>query len=138
MTRRHGLFTHAFLLLVLSFGLGLAGCEGDDGAPGQDGADGADGTPGTPGADGQACWDLNNNGVGDPEEDINGDGVVDVYDCNAFASGAYGVAQLHAGYFTENAYEGTESCMSCHGKIADECLETAHFTLNCARRPRRC
>ena len=128
MTRRHGLFTHAFLLLVLSFGLGLAGCEGDDGAPGQDGADGADGTPGTPGADGQACWDLNNNGVGDPEEDINGDGVVDVYDCNAYASGAYEIDQLHIGYFTEHVYEGTESCLNCHGKLADEFLTTGHFT----------
>jgi octaheme c-type cytochrome (tetrathionate reductase family) len=121
MTRRHGLLSRAFLLLVLSLGLGLTGCEGDDGAPGQDGAAGANG------ADGQACWDLNNNGVGDPDEDINGDGVIDVYDCNAYASGAYAIDQLHAGYFTEHPYEGTQSCLNCHGKLADEVLETAHF-----------
>ena len=102
MTRRHGLFRHSFLLLILSLGLGMAGCEGDDGADGQDGADGV------AGADGQACWDLNNNGIGDPDEDINGDGVVDVFDCNAYASGAYEIDQLHAGYFTEHPYEGRQ------------------------------
>ena len=137
MTTRHGLCTHAFLLLVLSLFLGLAGCEGSDGADGRDGidgtdgaagADGAPGADGADGADGQACWDLNNNGIGDPEEDINGDGVVDVYDCNAYASGAYEIDQLHAGYFTEHPYEGTESCLNCHGKLADEVLTTAHFT----------
>ena len=121
MTRRHGLFSHSLLALILSVGLGLAGCEGDDGSNGADGATGA------AGADGQACWDLDNNGIGDPAEDINGDGIVDVYDCNAYASGAYEIDQLHAGYFTEHPYEGTASCLNCHGKVADEFLETAHF-----------
>ena len=121
MTRRHGLFRHSFLLLILSLGLGMAGCEGDDGADGQDGADGV------AGADGQACWDLNNNGIGDPDEDINGDGVVDVFDCNAYASGAYEIDQLHAGYFTEHPYEGTQSCLNCHGLMAEEVLQTGHF-----------
>jgi len=27
------------------------------------------------------CWDTNNNGVADPSEDINGDGVYDALDC---------------------------------------------------------
>jgi octaheme c-type cytochrome (tetrathionate reductase family) len=121
MTTRHGFISHAFLLLVLSLSLGLAGCEGDDGAPGADGADGVAGT------DGQSCWDLNANGIGDPDEDVNGDGVVDVYDCNAYASGAYEIDQLHAGYFTEHPYEGTQSCLNCHGLLAEEVLETAHF-----------
>ncbi len=121
MTTRHGLFSRAFLLLALGLGLGLMGCEGDDGAPGVDGISGLDGT------DGQACWDLNNNGAGDPEEDLNGDTVVDVYDCNAFASGAYEIGQLHAGYFTEHTYDGTQSCLNCHGKLADEFLTTAHW-----------
>ena len=133
MTIRHGLIRHALLLLVLSLGLGLAGCEGDDGAPGQTGAAGADGADGAAGADGadgaagQACWDLNNNGIGDPDEDFNGDGVVDVYDCNAYASGAYEIDQLHTGYFTEHPYEGTQSCLNCHGLLAEAVLETAHF-----------
>ena len=121
MTRRHGLLSRAFLLVVLGLGLGLTGCEGDDGAPGVAGVDGADGT------NGQACWDLNNNGIGDPDEDLNNDGVIDVFDCNAFASGAYEIDQLHVGYFTEHPYEGTQSCLNCHGKLADEFLTTAHF-----------
>jgi octaheme c-type cytochrome (tetrathionate reductase family) len=121
MTRRHGFVTRTYLLLILALGLGLAGCEGSDGAGGLDGLAGADGS------DGQACWDLNNNGVGDPDEDINGDGVVDVYDCNAYASGAYEIDQLHKGYFTKHKYEGTKSCLNCHGKLADEVLETGHF-----------
>ncbi len=33
------------------------------------------------GVDGLNCWDLNSNGVGDPDEDINGDGVFDALDC---------------------------------------------------------
>ncbi len=73
------------------------------------------------GADGISCWDLNQNGIGDlPDEDLNGDGTVDALDCNALASGAYEPAQLHKGYFTENAYEGTKSCMNCHGDIGDD------------------
>ena len=127
MTTRHGIIRHAFLLLAFALGFGLAGCEGSDGAAGASGANGADGADGADGAAGQACWDLNDNGVGDPDEDINGDGVVDVYDCNAYASGAYEIDQLHSGYFTEHPYEGTKSCLNCHGWVADEVLETAHF-----------
>jgi len=77
-------FSHFFwwswtFLVAATLAAGMAGCDGKDGAPG---APGAAGSPGTPGTDGQACWDLNGNGVGDlPDEDINGDGVVDVNDC---------------------------------------------------------
>ncbi len=119
---RHG-FSPPVVLLLCMLGLGLAGCEGDDGS------DGAAGTSGADGSDGISCWDINQNGVGDlPDEDFNGDGVVDTLDCNPFAGGAYSTAQLHKGYFTENAYEGTASCLDCHGKIADDVLTTAHFT----------
>ncbi len=98
---------------------GLSGCDGDDGATGAAGTAGAAGLAGTDGSDGISCWDLNQNGVGDlPDEDINGDGVVDVLDCNAYASGAYEIEQLHKGYFVEHPYEGTDSCMDCHGNIA--------------------
>ena len=127
MTRRHGICTHALLLLVLSLGLGLAGCEGDDGSDGRDGMDGSDGAPGAdgaPGSDGISCWDLNENGIADPEEDLNGDGVVNVEDCNALA---YEPGNLHSGYFATNDYEGTESCTNCHGWDADEFINTAHF-----------
>ena len=122
------------VLLGLIVSFGLAGCEGDDGAPGAPGADGADGAPGADGigvdgADGISCWDLNENGVGDlPDEDINGDGVVDVLDCSATTAGAYEGDALHKGFFTDHAYEGTESCLSCHGPIGDEIITTGHFT----------
>ncbi len=33
------------------------------------------------GDEGGPCWDLNGNGVGDTEEDINGDGQFDALDC---------------------------------------------------------
>ncbi len=117
--RWSSLFGTLFLALV------LAGCSGDDG---DDGAAGAPGADGAPGEDGISCWDLNENGIGDPEEDINGDGVVDVQDCNATESGDYNTEQLHVGYFTENEYEGTQSCMSCHGLVGEEMLDNAHFT----------
>jgi len=80
---RHGNLRVATLLAVTFLGLAIAGCSGDDG---DDGAPGTPGTPGEPGADGSdglSCWDLNQNGIKDPEEDLNGDGVVDVLDCNA-------------------------------------------------------
>jgi len=122
---KHRIRPTPVVALLLALGLGLAGCEGDDGAPG---ADGAAGAPGADGSDGVSCWDLNANGLPDlPDEDINGDGVVDVYDCNAYASGAYEVNQLHKGWFTEHEYTGTESCLDCHGKVADEFITTGHF-----------
>ncbi|MBT8445214.1 MAG: tetrathionate reductase family octaheme c-type cytochrome [Gammaproteobacteria bacterium] len=112
----------AAFLTVISLSFGLAGCSGDDGAPGPAGPPGADG------ADGLSCWDLNENGVADlPDEDINGDGVVDTLDCNAAVGGITQAATLHGSWFAENDYTGTESCLSCHGPIGDEMLETAHF-----------
>ena len=113
------------LLGVVLLAFAVAGCEGEDG---KDGMDGAPGVAGTDGADGISCWDLNANGAGDPNEDLNGDGIVDALDCNALASGAYETAQLHVGYFTEHAYEGPQSCMDCHGLVGQEMLTDAHFT----------
>jgi len=117
----HGKARLLAVLSLFTLALAMAGCEGDDGAPGADGADGADG------AEGISCWDLNENGVADPEEDLNGDGVVDATDCNALASDAYAPVQLHKGYFAENPYEGTESCLNCHGNIGDDMIDSAHF-----------
>jgi len=42
---------------------------------------GVPGEPGPAGAPGISCWDLNENGIADPDEDLNGDGVTDVLDC---------------------------------------------------------
>ena len=142
-----GKFRLAALLAISILALGTAGCGGSDGndgaagAAGADGVDGSDGAAGTDGGDGATgadgssglnCWDLNENGVPDfPAEDLNGDGVVDVLDCNAIASGGAGViAQFHTEYFTDNAYKGTEDCLLCHGPMADEILTTGHWNWN--------
>lgn len=112
---------HRTALLVLLFLL-LSACSGDDGDAG------APGAAGTPGADGVSCWDLNSNGQGDPDEDLNNDGAVDVADCNALAGGAYETVQLHVGYFTDHDYESTEQCLNCHGQFGADMLTRAHFT----------
>lgn len=72
-----GLFT-----VTIDFGVGVFGVGVFDGdarwlgvgvrSPAWDGQDGADGL---------ACWDLNGNGVPNPEEDTNGDGSFDALDC---------------------------------------------------------
>jgi octaheme c-type cytochrome (tetrathionate reductase family) len=121
--QKAGGFVTLFNVVLLAFALG--GCE--DGKDGTDGFHGADGADGLDGAAGINCWDLNQDGLPDPGEDLNGDGNVNVLDCNALASGAYEVEQLHIGYFTDNTYEGTESCLNCHGLIGDEMLTNAHF-----------
>lgn len=66
------IFKQALLFLLTP--LLLTGCplEGDDGKSGTVGLDGLDGIN---------CWDSNSNGINDPEEDINADGVWDVKDC---------------------------------------------------------
>lgn len=57
-------------------------CQGPAGPPGEDGLDGPDGNTGPAGSDGQdgadrlSCWDLNGNGVAEPDEDVNADGVI--------------------------------------------------------------
>lgn len=56
--------------------------KGDKGDPGQDGQINLDLKFGT-GKDGLACFDLNGNGVGDVEEDVNGDGEYDTLDCRS-------------------------------------------------------
>lgn len=48
------------------------GPEGPQGQPGEDGIDGADGLN---------CWDLDGDGLQDPEEDTNGDGSWNALDC---------------------------------------------------------
>lgn len=122
MLRTIGQFRSISLVSLLMVVFSLASCSGDDGAAGAAGAGGA------VGADGVSCWDTNANGQGDPEEDINSDGIVDVADCGAVQAGAYESEQLHEGYFTDNDYEGTQSCLDCHGFIGADNLTKAHFT----------
>jgi OmcA/MtrC family decaheme c-type cytochrome len=93
-----------FLVVVT---LGLAGCDGDDGAAG---AAGAAGQPGDDGDPGLACWDLNGNGVGDPEEDLNGDGMFNALDCAADADPVAAAVESAK----------AESCTTCHDNVGAE------------------
>lgn len=77
LTRSRFLATTVACLIAF----GLAACGGSDGDRGPAGADGSDGADGSAGLN---CWDLNENGIPDfPDEDTNGDGVIDVNDCRA-------------------------------------------------------
>lgn len=62
-------------------GQGPPGVAGQNGAQGDPGKPGEPGTDGDDGASGDSCWDLNGNGLADPAEDRNEDGVVNVLDC---------------------------------------------------------
>ncbi len=78
---------------------GQPGITGVMGEPGPEGANGPQGPQGYPGAMGPQgntgavgpignglpglhCWDSNANGIDDPEEDKNADGLIDVFDCH--------------------------------------------------------
>ncbi len=89
------MYRHCFLklglLIIISSFIACAGTSGEDGTDGTNGVDGTDGTDGVDGTDGkdgidgdngQACWDLDGNGMADVNtEDANGDNVVDINDC---------------------------------------------------------
>ena len=83
--------------------VGPVGAAGANGGPGPVGPMGPVGPVGAPGRNsaagpqgpaGISCFDLNRNGVGDANEDRNGDGRVDSLDCNGApgAPGRYGAA----------------------------------------------
>ncbi|MHA7864777.1 hypothetical protein [Flagellimonas marinaquae] len=86
-------------MAMLCMAVSLVSCSPEDGQDGQDGQDGATGpqgiagVDGVDGADGISCWDLNGNGVGDAEEDINDDGNFDAMDCQG-ADGVNGNANV--------------------------------------------
>lgn len=60
------------------------GPEGPEGPQGDKGDAGPQGEEGIPGIN---CWDLNENNIKDPEEDLNNDGAVNVLDCQANIEG---------------------------------------------------
>ncbi|MCB0334208.1 MAG: collagen-like protein, partial [Bdellovibrionales bacterium] len=57
------------------------GPQGEVGPQGPQGPQGERGHGGHDGEDGFHCWDLNQNHIGDVNEDINNDGTVDTQDC---------------------------------------------------------
>ncbi|UCE59038.1 MAG: hypothetical protein JSU63_16535 [Phycisphaerales bacterium] len=66
-------------------GTPVPGPQGDQGLPGADGATGPEGEAGL------SCWDLDGDGIADPEEDANSDGDFDALDCQG-ETGATGPA----------------------------------------------
>ncbi|MEE9340924.1 MAG: hypothetical protein V3V21_04595 [Thermoplasmata archaeon] len=98
-----------------------AGEKGDKGDPGEQGPAGPPGANGTDGEDGISCWDLNENGVEDASEDVNGDSEVDVEDC-AGPQGPQGDpgpagpgAILALGETISNQQIGSPSCTHYNG-----------------------
>lgn len=67
---------------------GAPGPTGTAGATGPTGVAGVTGPTGTNGTNGLACWDTNGNGINDPSEDINGDGLWNSLDCQGAAGPA--------------------------------------------------
>lgn len=81
---------------------------GTTGAPGADGAVGAQGPEGPAGPEGQACWDLDGDGIGSTDEDTNGDGLVDVQDCHGSGGGGTRVVlELTVNHKGESCGSGT-------------------------------
>ncbi len=59
----------------------LSGEKGPVGPAGVNGANGLPGSDGLFGSSGISCWDTNGNGIADPSEDSNSDGLFDINDC---------------------------------------------------------
>lgn len=68
------------------------GVEGPQGEPGPQGGQGPQGEPGLDGTSehGIRCWDLNGDGMGTADEDINNDGIYDISDCPEGEQGPQG------------------------------------------------
>ncbi|MFH1811422.1 MAG: multiheme c-type cytochrome [Pseudomonadota bacterium] len=143
MIRRIGIACMGVLVLV------ACGQEGPEGAAGKNGVAGDPGTPcyegltdqngdgivdvldcrgsngqnggnGQNGSDGQACWDLNGNGVADVlTEDANADGLVDVLDCRG-TNGSDGQD------YQPPTYVGWEACATCHQALYDKVARSGH------------
>ncbi len=64
-------------------------CRGANGSDGAQGPQGDPGAVGANGANGINCWDVNGNGINDPDEDVNEDGDFDYEDCQG-SNGADG------------------------------------------------
>lgn len=81
-------------------------------SPGQDGADGADGLN---------CWDVNPNGVCDPIEDVDGDGICDAMDCQGVGP----------------TYDGTDFALSNQSCVAGDVVAgiDANGNVVCASNP---
>jgi len=108
------------LPFMLVAGLLVTGCpEPEIGPAGETGPSGSDGTP---------CWDLDGDGAGDPlYEDTNGDGQVDLMDCQGPAgpSGEDG-EDGEDGETSYSTYAGIGACADCHEDQIERNSRSAH------------
>lgn len=95
------------LLMIILCSIVLTGCplDGDKGSRGEQGPPGQQGVQGPQGVQGERginCWDTNENGINDPNEDTNGDGVWSVGDCFFLNAGVqHPEAQYNFQHFCE-------------------------------------
>ncbi len=87
--------------------------------------DDGDGSPGQSLPEsGRDCWDLNENGLDDPDEDINGDGVLDVSDCRGSrgSAGASATAGLNCWDLNGNGLGDPNEDVNGDGMVGvDDC-----------------
>ncbi|MCK0161071.1 hypothetical protein [Allomuricauda sp. F6463D] len=88
-------------MAMVSMAVILVSCSGEDGEKGQQGIAGDAGT------DGISCWDLNGNGTGDANEDINEDGNYDAMDCQG-EQGVTGNANVQRWSVLLNGFSNSE------------------------------
>ena len=108
------------LLGLLAAGLLLAGCpEPEVGPAGETGSAGSDGNP---------CWDLDGDGTPNPlSEDTNGDGQVDLMDCQGpTGPGGEDGEDGEDGQTPYSSYAGADTCADCHEEQVERVHRSAH------------
>ena len=104
--------------------IGPSGPTGSTGAEGPPGPAGEQGPPGSTGDDGIHCWDLDGDGINDLNEDINGDGVFNTFDCSSTASSNLDLVVSSTAFVAE---EGSETYSSDFGIAVLCCTEASMF-----------
>lgn len=97
---------------------GDKGETGDTGPQGEQGEPGEQGGTGPVGAAGLNCWDLDGDGEADvPEEDSNGDGVVNVLDCRGEGLAC---GDCNDRFVNEGQENAIDSAMIINGSVTGE------------------
>ena len=83
---------------------GPKGDTGDVGPAGPEGEQGPAGANGADGINGLSCWDLNGDDIGEADEDVNKDGVLDAKDCVNVTSGSVIQTRIYSDYTRRITY----------------------------------
>ncbi|MBW8243118.1 hypothetical protein K1F50_09930 [Muricauda oceani] len=118
-------------MALLCMAMILVSCSGEDGEQGLQGEQGNSikGDPGPPGEDGISCWDLNGNGAGDTEEDVNNDGNFDALDCQGKdgINGEDGNANVRRFNISLEGYSGSTFNIPFPNEVTAEDIENSVF-----------